>query len=187
MPLIFVTSNQHKFDEVSEIAARYGIEIRRCDVRPVEIQADSLEEVASYSAKEAVALLKEPCFVEDAGLFVPALRGFPGPYSNFIFRTIGNTGLLKLMAGEKDRRAEFRSAIAYCEPGKKPKVFVGKVEGDIAAEPRGSAGFGFDPVFVAKEGDGRTFGEMDTAEKNRFSHRSRSVDSFFNWFRKVKG
>lgn len=187
MTLTFVTSNKHKFEEVSEIAARLGVEIKRRDIGPVEIQADTLEEVASYSAKEAVAVLKEPCFVEDAGLFIKVLKGFPGPYSNFLFRTIGNGGILKLMDGEKDRRAEFGSAVAYCAPNEKPKVFSGKAEGTITTNVRGKLGFGFDPLFTPREGDGRTFAEMATLEKNRFSHRARAVDSFLNWFKEVKG
>ncbi len=187
MTLIFVTSNKHKFEEVGEIAARLGIEIERRDIGPVEIQADTLEEVASYSAKEAVAALKGPCFVEDAGLFVKPLNGFPGPYSNFVFRTIGNDGILKLMEGKNDRRAEFRSAVAYCFPNERPKVFSGRVEGTLTTGIRGKLGFGFDPLFVPKEGDGRTFAELSTPEKNRFSHRARSVDSFLNWFKEVNG
>ena len=187
MTLIFVTSNKHKFEEVGEIASRLGFNVEQCNVGPVEIQADTLEEVASYSAIEAVAALGAPCFVEDAGLFVRPLNGFPGPYSNFVFRTIGNDGIIRLLDGKEDRRAEFRSAVAYCEPGGKPKVFSGMVEGTLAASTRGKLGFGFDPLFIPSEGDGRTFAEMTMAEKNRFSHRARSVDSFLNWFKEVKG
>jgi len=187
MALIFVTSNRHKFEEVGDIATRLDIEIERDDIGPVEIQADTLEEVASYSAKEAAAALKRPCFVEDAGLFVKPLNGFPGPYSNFVFRTLGNDGIIKLMNGKTDRRAEFRSAVAYCAPNEKPKIFSGKVEGTLTTSVRGKQGFGFDPLFVPEEGDGRTFAELSTSEKNRFSHRARSVDSFLNWFKEVNG
>ncbi len=186
MAIIFVTSNKHKFEEVGELASRLGFSVEQRNVGPVEIQADTLEEVASYSAREAVAVLKAPCFVEDAGLFISPLNGFPGPYSNFVFRTIGNEGILRLLSGMEDRRAEFRSAVAYCKPGGKPNVFSGKVEGALTAGVRGKLGFGFDPLFVPREGDGRTFAEMTTAEKNRFSHRARSVDSFLNWFKEVK-
>ncbi len=187
MALIFVTSNIHKFNEVSEMAARRGIHIVHNNTHYTEIQADELEEVSSQSARQMSDQIMQPCFVEDAGLFVLALGGFPGPYSNYIFRTIGNRGLLKLMEGEMERGAEFRSAVGYCEPRGDPKVFTGRVEGIITMEPRGGMGFGYDPVFEPREGDGRTFAEMTTPEKNRFSHRARAVDSLFNWFKSVKG
>ncbi|MGQ9788958.1 MAG: XTP/dITP diphosphatase [Candidatus Hadarchaeaceae archaeon] len=187
MALMFVTSNQHKFNEVGELVRKRGVEIVQYKWCYTEIQADYLEEIARVSAMEASAKLGVPCFVEDAGMFVKALNGFPGPYSNYIFRTIGNAGILKLMLGVKDRSAEFRSAVGYCEPGKEPVVFVGRVEGKIAGEARGTGGFGFDPIFIALEGDGRTFAEMMVSEKNLFSHRARAVDKFLNWFIEEKG
>ena len=186
MALIFVTSNLHKFEEAGEIAARCGIELQHRDTPYIEIQADELEHVVRPGVQQACALLRQPCFVEDAGLFVRALKGFPGPYSNFVFRTLGNEGLLKLLSGANDRRAEFRSAIGYCEPGGKPEVFTGRVEGTIALEPKGAQGFGFDPIFVATEGDGRTFAEMSTGEKNRLSHRARAIEAFFKWYKQRK-
>lgn len=190
MALIFVTGNLHKLEEVSELAGRHGIELEHRDTPYIEIQADELEQVVRPGVQQACALLRASCFVEDAGLFVRALRNFPGPYSNFVFRTLGNEGLLKLMTGENDRRAEFRSAVGYCEPGEKPHVFTGKVDGSIALKARGTRGFGFDPIFLPREGDGRTFAEMSTNEKNRLSHRARATEAFFRWYKqkeKVRG
>ncbi len=182
MALIFVTSNSHKFGEVREIAARRGINVARKNIRYAEIQADELEEIALLSVSEVCDQLQTPCFVEDAGLFVSALRGFPGPYSNYVFRTIGNRGLLKLMTREEDRRAEFRSAVGFCAPGKKPKIFLGKAIGAIANSEKGNMGFGFDPIFIHQDGGGRTFAELSRLEKNALSHRARAIGSFFNWF-----
>jgi XTP/dITP diphosphohydrolase len=96
---------------------------------------------------------------------------------------LGNEGILKLMAGESDRMAEFRSAVGYCEPGQKPKIFTGKVEGTITLDAKGAQGFGFDPIFSPREGDGRTFAEISTAEKNNFSHRARAIERFFRWYK----
>ncbi len=186
MALIFVTSNPHKFEEASELAARLGIELEHGRVPYIEIQADRLEDVVKPGAQQACALIRTACFVEDAGLFVQALRGFPGPYSNFVFRTLGNEGLLKLMAGERDRKAEFKSAVGYCEPGQKPEIFTGKCEGAITHQAKGAGGFGFDPIFSPNEGDGRTFAEMSTAEKNRLSHRARAIEAFFKWHEQRK-
>ncbi|MEW6222088.1 MAG: XTP/dITP diphosphatase [Candidatus Hadarchaeota archaeon] len=185
MTLTFVTSNPHKFKEVQEIAAREGVEVKRSPTPYIEIQSDSLEEIVQVGAQQASALLMAPCFVEDAGLFVDALKGFPGPYSKYVFLTIGNQGLLKLLGGVPDRGAEFRSAVGYCKPGGKTVVFSGKIRGTITTSPTGSKGFGFDPIF-SPEGEKLTFGEMSTAEKNRFSHRARSVEEFIKWFKTGK-
>lgn len=186
MALIFVTTNRHKFEEAKEIAARHGIGIEHKNMAYTEIQADELEDVVRPGVQEACTKLKVPCFAEDAGLFIRALNGFPGPYSSFVFRTLGNKKMLKLMEGESDRRAEFRSAVGYCEPGKKPEVFTGKVVGEITLTESGTQGFGYDPIFSPAEGDGRTFAEMSTNEKNRFSHRARAIEAFFNRFKQRK-
>ena len=180
--LYFVTGNRHKFKEVNELAKGWGLELKRLTPPYPEIQAESLEEVAKHGALQACSTLAKPCFVEDAGLFVRALGGFPGPYSAYVFKTLGNGGMLKLMLGVEDRRAEFRSAVAYCEPGFKPKVFKGVVKGKLSLRPRGSRGFGFDPIFIPEEGDGRTFAEMGLHEKNELSHRARAVKRFFKWY-----
>lgn len=186
MALIFVTGNHYKYEEIKRIAAKYGLKIEMRDVACREIQADELGEVAGYSAREACELIRKPCFVEDAGLFVQALHNFPGPYSNYVFRKLGNGGLLKLMANERNRRAEFRSAIAYCESDSEPMTFEGRVLGKIASVAVGMHGFGFDPIFVPDEGDGRTFAEMSTGKKNELSHRARASEAFFKWFKQKK-
>jgi XTP/dITP diphosphohydrolase len=182
MRLIFATGNRHKFKEVSKIAAEYGVKIEMCDVPYGEVQADELEAIARRSAADACSLLRRPCFVEDAGLFVQALKGFPGPYSSFVFRTLGNAGLLKLMLNVKDRKAEFKSVVGYCEPGSKPLIFQGKVKGSISFEARGSHGFGFDPIFIPEGRDGRTFAEMGAVEKNEISHRAMAIKKFLKWY-----
>lgn len=181
MALIFVTSNPFKFEEVREIAERHGVEIVQRSVPYVEIQADELEDVVKPGVQQACRLLGAPCFIEDAGLFVDALNGFPGPYSKFVFLTIGNQGLLKLMESKTDRRAEFRSAVGYCAPKEKPMVFAGRVRGTLALKARGTHGFGFDPIFLAENAE-KTFAEMETSEKNKFSHRGQAIEKFFEWY-----
>jgi XTP/dITP diphosphohydrolase len=94
--------------------------------------------------------------------------------------------MLRLMSGENDRMAEFRSAVAYCEPGGKPVLFKEKVGGVIAFGVRGKMGFGFDPIFIPNEGDGRTFAEMSTNEKNKLSHRGRAMEKLFKWYLKKR-
>ena len=77
--------------------------------------------------------------------------------------------------------AEFRSVIGYCAPNSEPKIFLGKVSGEIAVEERGDLGFAFDPLFYVPS-LGKTFGELTTDEKNQFSHRKNSLEKFIEWY-----
>ncbi|MEM4061829.1 MAG: non-canonical purine NTP pyrophosphatase, partial [Desulfurococcaceae archaeon] len=90
--LCFVTSNIHKYNEVKPIAESLGIELELCRDLKLEIQSDSIEEVVLKSAMIAYAVLSKPVLVEDAGLFIEALNGFPGPYSSYVYRNIGIKG-----------------------------------------------------------------------------------------------
>lgn len=102
-------------------------------------------------------------------------------YSHYVQDTIGNQGILKLLADTDDRYAEFRSVIGYCAPNSEPKTFLGKVAGEIAVEERGNLGFAFDPLFYVPS-LGKTFGELTTDEKNQFSHRKNSLKKFIEWY-----
>ena len=184
---VVVTTNKGKAEEFREIFRRYNLKFRIEPLDTPEIQSMDLKEIAKHSALYAYNMLQEPVMVEDAGLFIDALGGFPGPFSSYVFKTIGINGILKLMGGINDRRARFKSAIAFYSPLTEPvRIFTGEVSGWIAKEPRGAKGFGFDPIFVPAEGDGRTFGEMDVEEKNEFSHRARSAEKFAKWISKFK-
>jgi XTP/dITP diphosphohydrolase len=175
--MLFVTTNEGKFREVREMATGYGIEIEWLKKEYLEPQGSELEEIARKSAELLAKEIKKPFFIEDSGLFVEALSGFPGPYSSYVFRTIGNEGILRLMRGVDNRKAYFKAVIAYFD-GKTIHVFTGVVEGEIADQLRGSRGFGFDPIFLY--GD-RTFAEMGVEEKNKYSHRRKAFESFFKW------
>jgi XTP/dITP diphosphohydrolase len=124
--------------------------------------------------------------VEDAGLFIEALKGFPGPYAAYAYQTIGNNGLLKLLENVENRKAVFRSAIAYCDSeAEAPVVFEGEAEGEITVDERigsGKSGFGFDPIF-RPSGSEKAFAEMTLEEKNGFSHRAKAVLKFAEWYK----
>ncbi|UCF08751.1 MAG: XTP/dITP diphosphatase [Thermoplasmata archaeon] len=172
----FATTNKGKMLEAEKLLSQLGYQVRQLKISYPEIQASSLQEVATfgihwiYSEAEVVGAV----MLEDAGLFIHALNDFPGPFSKFIFETIGLEGTLKLMEGKKDRSAHFESCFAYAEKGSEPKVFKGRVDGTLASEPRGEHGFGYDPIFVA-EGETKTFAEMEIEEKNKHSHRARAL------------
>jgi XTP/dITP diphosphohydrolase len=143
-----------------------------------ELQVDTLEEVVDFGMKEVMAKLKGPVIIEDAGLFVDGLKGFPGVYSAYIQKTIGNSGILRLMEGMDNRRAAFKSVVGYAEPGIEPVVFRGELKGDIGFEPRGTGGFGYDPIFYV---NGKSLAEMSLEEKNRISHRAGSMKALKQW------
>jgi XTP/dITP diphosphohydrolase len=172
--IYFVTSNKGKFAEAQAI---FGDLIQE-NIGYTEIQADTLDEVAAYGMKEVASRLDGPVMIEDAGLFVDALGGFPGVYSAYVQRTIGNVGILRLMDGEEMRNASFRSVVAYVEPGMEPVMFTGVVHGQIGFEQRGKKGFGYDPIFYV--GD-VSLGEMEIEEKNRISHRAASMMALKKW------
>jgi XTP/dITP diphosphohydrolase len=151
-------------------------------VEAVEIQDDKLENIAKYSALDAVKNCGLPVFVEDAGLFVDALKGFPGPYSKYVYKTIGLKGILKLMTNMTKRSAHFKSVITFATPKEKLFSFVGKVDGKISLKLQGKLGFGYDPIFMPYEGEGRTFAEMSTEEKNVYSHRGKALRKFSEWY-----
>jgi XTP/dITP diphosphohydrolase len=123
-----------------------------------------------------------PILIEDAGLYIDKYYGFPGPYSSYALRTIDNEGILKLMEGETERGARYLSAVAFRD-GDTSVSFTGEVVGRIAMEMRGTNGFGYDPIFMPEEGDGRTFGEMSASEKARISHRARAFRKLGEWLR----
>ncbi len=177
MELAFVTSNPGKVKEAREYLSQLGVEVYQLSLSYPEIQADTLEEVAEYGARWLAERIEVPFFLDDSGLFIPALSGFPGVYSAYVYRTIGIEGILKLMHGVSDRRAYFKSVIAYWNG--EVHVFEGRVDGEIV-EPRGSGGFGFDPIFRPSD-ETKTFAEMTIAEKNRISHRGRALESFATW------
>jgi XTP/dITP diphosphohydrolase len=141
-----------------------------------------LEEIATFAAKEAARSTGLPVVVEDSGFFVNALRGFPGPYSSYVFRTLGSESILKLVGRNADRRAFFLAAVAFCKPKMSPKCFTGVISGRLSGGSKGSNGFGFDPIFIPNRGDGRTFAEMTTDEKNELSHRALAFRKFSEWF-----
>ena len=178
----FVTSNVHKFLEAKDIFSQYRIGIAKLKVNAVEIQDNSITNIAIFSVLDAVKNCGLPVFVEDAGLFIEELGGFPGPYSKYVLKTIGLDGILKLMEDIKNRKAYFMSVIAFSSIEKSSNYFIGKVKGKISYNARGDSGFGYDPIFEPLKGNGKSFGEMTTVEKNQISHRAKALREFAEWF-----
>lgn len=182
MKLYFATNNIYKLKEVQEVVGdSFQIESMRSLGINEDIPEDqqTLEGNALQKARFLYDRTGESCFADDTGLEVDALNGAPGVYSARYAGDAKNSFdnmalLLKNMSGKQNRKARFRTVIALILDGKE-YLFEGVVNGTIAEEPRGTAGFGYDPLFVP-DGYSTTFAEMDSEAKNAISHRGRAVE-----------
>ncbi len=183
MRLVLATANLDKVAEIAVILGD-GIELApRPDSAPDVVEdADTLEGNARLKAVAIVEATGEPAVADDTGLEVDALGGAPGVHSA---RFAGEDAtyadnvakMLDALAGHPDpaeRTARFRTVALVRFPDGREVIAEGVVEGTMATEARGDAGFGYDPLFIPAEGDGSTFAEMTADEKHAVSHRGRA-------------
>lgn len=180
MRLFFITTNKHKYLEVKRFLENHGIHVEWINRKYIEIQANTLEEVVEYALR---SINLENFFIEDSGLFIKELKGFPGVYSSYVYKTIGLEGILKLMRNVKNREAYFMSVIGL-RLKNDIKLFKGIVEGYISEEIRGKEGFGYDPIFIPKGYD-ETFAE-NYEIKNRISHRIKALEEMVKYLKRYK-
>lgn len=188
--LVFATNNKNKLREIRELMPEYMEVLSLADigcVAEIPETAETLEGNALIKAHYVYDRYGLDCFADDTGLEVDALGGQPGvhtaryageeqdPYANM-------QKLLREMKENSNRHARFRTVIALIEKGKE-QLFAGEVDGEIATEPRGEKGFGYDPVFVPEQ-EGQTFAEMGEERKNKISHRARAVVALLSYFQK---
>lgn len=168
MKLKVITHNPGKVREYQEALGGYGIEMEHVNREYDEVQTAYLEEVVDKGLKSMYAEGLRDFMIDDSGLFVDALKGFPGVYSAYGQKTIGNEGILKLMEGVDDRVAVFKCCIG-CRIGDETVIVTGKCPGVILDSARGDGGFGYDPIF-SPDGE-HSFAEIPVEEKNVISHR----------------
>ena len=179
--VLFASSNVHKYEEAEKILAEFGIKLGFLQTNLVEIQDDSLSKIAMQKALDAYDRCNNAVIVEDDGLFIDSLSGFPGPFSSYAFKTLGNDGILKLVGN--NRNAQFRAVIAYCDSNEKPKLFESSIAGTISENIQGK-GWGYEPIFIP-ENQTKTYAEL--ADKNKLSHRYESLKKFAIWFNSKRG
>ncbi|MBR9681325.1 MAG: RdgB/HAM1 family non-canonical purine NTP pyrophosphatase [Candidatus Altiarchaeota archaeon] len=179
MEAIFVTSNKGKFAELQEQAKSFNISLSQVELDIPEIRGN-LKEIAIDKCKQAYEATNKPVMVDDSGFFVRKLQWFPGAFSVFVLKTLGNKGILKLMEGEKDRYAKFQTCAVYFD-GVQMKTFEAECPGTIieGRQGRGENGFGYDPIFIP-EGHSKTFAE-DVKYKLQISHRKKAFDQLFKF------
>ena len=179
MKLIVATHNQHKIREISQILPDFDIvadDPEGVEENAPDFVGNALIKVRAIAAKYAGCW----CLADDSGLEVAALGGAPGVrsarYAGEPSNTPANNALLlKNLTGVTDRRANFTCAIALVDPSGAEHTVVGKCFGRIAETPSGSAGFGYDPLFVP-DGHDVSFADLSADEKNAISHRGRALE-----------
>jgi len=179
--LVCATANPHKVEEMAAILAGV-VELlpRPRDVGEIDETGDTLEDNACLKARTIAMHVGAEAMADDTGLEIEALHGEPGVRSA---RFAGDDSsdadnrrlVLQRMEGVSNRRGRFRTVIAIATPTGDCKTVVGECVGVIAEEERGTNGFGYDSIFIPDHGDGRTFGEMTSDEKNALSHRARAL------------
>ena len=175
--ILFITTNINKYQEASRILSKHGIKIEKNDFSKIEIQNDNIDKIAVIAAENAFSNLKTELIVEDSGLFIEELNGFPGPYSSYAYKTIGIKGIIRILSKSKSRNAEFKSVLAHVNMNGNIKKFIGITKGIITKSPKGDNGFAFDCIFIP-ENSKKTYGEMSINEKNQYSHRAKSFNEF---------
>jgi len=187
--LFFITGNNNKFSEISQIFNynKLSYKLLQLAIDPVEIQADSLKDVALFKLASVKKEINGSYFVEDAGFFVDKpLNGFPGVYSSYVFKTIGNEGILNLIENYESAEAHFSAIIAlYYEPLDEIYTFEGVIKGKISKQIKGTHGFGYDPIFIPNEFNGKTFSELTITEKNSISHRSIAINKMIQFLKTI--
>lgn len=182
--IYFASSNSNKYREIQPILSRYGIISHFSKMSLREMQSESVLAIARTKSTYAFEHVQGPVIIEDDGFYISSLKGFPGQYSSFVFETIGNEGLLRLMENKTDRNAYFLSVIAYND-GQTLKLFTGKTHGVLSGYAT-DGGWGFDPIFVPKNSR-LTYGELSQLNRKiLFSHRYKSIKKFSKWYTRVQ-
>lgn len=146
--VVFVTTRKIKFKIAQRNLEKFGIRVKQVKLETPEIQNWDVRKIAGYSATWAAKKLKKPVLVQDSGLEILALNGFPGPFAKYAEQTLGAKGILKLLKGVKNRQAVWTDAIAYCKPNGKPHVVYQEDKSTLALKPSGKFGREWDKIFI---------------------------------------
>jgi len=165
--IFFITGNADKFQIAQEALAGAGVNLVQKELETPEIQSTSIEEIASFSARWASDLLKEPVIVSDVGYYIEALNGFPGPFIKYINEWLNADDILRLMAGKENREITVKDCLAYCEPGNKPVIFCGAAKGVIADKKGNKGRTPIKEIFIPKGYD-RVESDIPRDEMKKF-------------------
>ena len=169
MEFIFVTSNKHKLKEAEQILGR---KIKHVSLELPELQSLQVSEIVRNKAESAYKIVRKPVVVDDTGVYIKSLNGFPGAFIKWVLLASGNEIICRLIKKGQSRDAYAEACICLYD-GEKHQVFSGKVYGKIAKHPMGNEKFHWDPIFIPK-GYTMSFAQMSDEEKNRISHRGKA-------------
>lgn len=197
MRIVAATQNKHKIEEIQTIMGEFGMKVvsqSEAGLPDIDVEEDG-ETFEANSEKKAMEIMKlcgEITVADDSGLMVDALDGAPGVISARFAGEHGNDlknneKLLSLLADvpTEKRTARFVSVITMAYPDGKKIVARGECEGHIIYQPKGTGGFGYDPLFVP-EGFDKTFAELSGAEKNKISHRAMALQNLKGQLLKIQ-
>lgn len=161
MQPVFITGNQNKVNYMTEVI---GIDLKHENIDLAEIQSANPEVVILHKVEQAYKILQRPVLVEDTCLSFNVLDGLPGPFVKFFVEAEnGLENMCRMLDGFNDRTAYGSVIYAYYD-GKEAKYFKGRLDGEIATEPRGTGGYGWDKIFQPEGYGGRTRAELDSDE-----------------------
>lgn len=189
--IIIATKNEGKIKEFNKILSGKEFDISSLsdirDLPEIDEDGNSFEDNAIKKSRFIFELNGRHCIADDSGLEIDYLSGAPGVKSARFGgistpQNVKNEKIISMMKGAKknERGAQFRCVVAFTD-NNGTKTFEGVCKGRISDKPKGSNGFGYDPIFIP-EGFDKTFGELDEDVKNRISHRGKSLRNFYDWF-----
>lgn len=167
--VVLVTGNRGKLEEARRLC---GADLEAVEVDLPEIQSLDLLTVLRAKGEEALRRLQRPLIVEETGLELAAMAGFPGPLVKWMLAAVGADGIARAAIAMGDDRVTARCGLLLLEP-EREVVAVGETRGRVVASPRGDHGFGWDPIFIP-EGSDRTYAQLRPDEKDVQSHRGRA-------------
>lgn len=177
--LYFATSSQHKFQEMQRLLP----ELQQLPLTLPEIQSMDLCKIAEFKLRTAFDQLHQPVIVDDTGLYLDCLNGFPGPMIKYLLEAVGVAGIHKLVSGYQSQQAIAKTVIGYIDQNG-PQFFEGIVSGTIV-KPAGDQNFGWDSIFVPT-GHTQTYAQMSIDQKNRISHRAWALQKFKSFYLSIQ-
>jgi XTP/dITP diphosphohydrolase len=182
MRLKIITSNPGKVLEYREALSSLSVDVEHVKLPYDEIQASDLADVVKNGMDRLKGSGTKDFIIDDSGMFVDALNGFPGVYSAYVLKTVGNAGILKLMEDANERSANFQCCIG-CNFNGNDIIVLGRCDGVILRKETGTEGFGYDPIF--SPGGKGSLAEMSVSEKNRISHRGNAIRLLMKEIKKI--
>ncbi len=182
--LVIATGNKYKVQEMSSILSEYGVKLSQSEMKIIEPDYDTLEEIAEEKARQAFEKLKVPVIAEDTGVYFSGYNNFPGQLAKRVYLGLGFDGLLLLIKNSKNKRGYFATAVSYYD-GKEMKTFSGKLNGVwlnylVSAE---ADRLPYEKMFVP-DGYEDAIVTIPIEEKNKISHRAKATRLLGEWLSK---